>query len=67
VIPEPAPVTLEVLNALGQWVATLVNERQPPGRHTVQLDASTLASGLYVYRLRAGANGTLHHRMLVVR
>lgn len=47
-------VTLRVSNALGEEVATLVNEFRPAGTHTVQWNASSLPSGIYFYRLQAG-------------
>lgn len=65
-VSESSPITLEVFNALGQRVATLVDEHQPPGTYMVNLDASRLASGVYIYRLRAGRH-RIHRRMLVVR
>jgi len=46
---------LKVYNILGQEVATLVNEVLPPGEHVRQWDASGFASGVYFYRLHAGA------------
>jgi len=47
-------VKLVVYNLLGQEVRTLVNEMQAPGAHTIRFDGSTLASGMYLYRLQAG-------------
>jgi hypothetical protein len=47
-------VTLSVFNALGQQVATLVNETQDSGDHEIRFDGRDLASGIYFYRLRAG-------------
>jgi hypothetical protein len=44
-----------VFNALGQQVAVLVNDTQDPGYHEVRFDGGSLASGVYFYRLKAGA------------
>lgn len=48
-------VVLSVHNILGQEVATLVNEIRPAGNYSVQFDGSQLASGIYLYRLRANS------------
>ncbi len=47
-------VTLDVLNTLGERVALLVNSVKGPGAHDVSFDGNGLASGIYLYRLRAG-------------
>jgi hypothetical protein len=47
-------VNLIVCDVLGREVATLVNEMRPAGVYTVRWDASSLPSGVYFYRLRAG-------------
>ncbi len=59
-------VTLKVFDLLGRKVATLVDAYQWPGFHTVLLDGSGLASGVYVYRLTAGAFVD-QKKMLLVR
>ncbi len=46
-------VTLTLFNALGQKVATLVNEIKQPGTYRLTLDATNLAGGIYFYRLQA--------------
>ncbi len=53
--PRQSSVRLEVFDVMGRKVTTLVdNERQTPGRYTVRFDASSLASGVYFYRLTVG-------------
>ncbi len=53
-LPQPEHVRLEVYDVIGRRVATLVDARQKAGRYEVHFDARHLASGVYVYRLRAG-------------
>ncbi|MBN1779864.1 T9SS type A sorting domain-containing protein [bacterium] len=53
-IPENTHVTLAVFNALGQQVAQVVNREQTPGSYIVRFDGSDLATGAYVYQLKAG-------------
>jgi hypothetical protein len=45
---------VKVIDMLGREVATLVNEVKEPGTYTVEFRASSLASGVYFYRLQAG-------------
>ncbi len=58
-------VTLAVYNSLGQWVRTLVNERKSEGVHTLNFNASDLASGIYFYRLQAGDAVSVKKMLLV--
>ncbi len=51
-LPVGSWVTLKVYNMLGQEVATLVDEKKKAGRYEVEFDASTLSSGVYLYRLQ---------------
>ena len=53
-LPSRSHVTLTIFNALGQQVATLVQGEQEAGYHEAVFDASGMASGVYLYRLKAG-------------
>jgi hypothetical protein len=46
---------LTVYNTLGQQVAVLQNGDQEAGYHEVRFDAAEMASGVYFYRIQAGA------------
>lgn len=52
-LPSKAEVTLAVYNTLGERVAVLVSGEQEKGVHDVRFDGSTLASGVYFYRLQS--------------
>jgi hypothetical protein len=47
-------VSLKVYDVLGKEIATLVNEEKSTGKYNVEFNASSLASGIYYYQLRAG-------------
>jgi hypothetical protein len=53
-LPVQEHVRLEVYDLLGRRVALLVDEVRAAGHHAVDFDASTLSSGLYLYRITAG-------------
>ena len=46
-------MTLEVFDMVGRRVATLAEGSQAAGYHTATFDGRALASGAYIYRLRA--------------
>jgi len=48
-------VTLKIYDLLGNKVADLVSEMKLPGTYNAEFNASELASGVYLYILRAGA------------
>jgi 5'-nucleotidase len=52
-IPEDGNVELKLYDILGNEVATLVNEVKSPGNYAAEFDASTFASGVYIYTIRA--------------
>lgn len=64
-IPKSGMTTLKVYNVIGQEVATLVNGVQSMGTHTVQFNASVLASGVYFYRIQSGTFSLVKKMVLV--
>ncbi len=64
-LPKDEFVTLKVYNSLGQEVTTLVNKNVSAGYHTINFDASNLASGMYIYRIKAGKYVSIKKMMLL--
>jgi len=54
-IPQDGIVTLKIYDILGSEVATLVNEEKVAGKYEVNFNASSLASGVYIYKIQAGS------------
>jgi hypothetical protein len=59
-------VSLRIFDVLGREVAMLVNEVRPAGVYTVRWDASSFPSGVYYYRLQAGAS-TASKKMVLTK
>ena len=64
-LPQKADMSLVVFNTLGQQVATLVDGSQDAGSHEVHFDGSELSSGVYFYRIQAGASVEAKNLFLV--
>jgi len=54
-IPEAGNVKLSIYDDLGREVNVLVNGVQNAGAHKIEWDASAFPSGVYFYRIDAGA------------
>jgi len=52
-LPEASIVTLKIYNLLGQEVATLIDREEIELSQEVEFDASSLPSGVYLYRIVA--------------
>jgi photosystem II stability/assembly factor-like uncharacterized protein len=53
-LPKSGFVELKVYDILGREVAVLVNEFKQTGNHSMDFDASGLASGIYLYTIKSG-------------
>jgi uncharacterized lipoprotein YddW (UPF0748 family) len=53
-IPEAGQISLKVYDATGKEVAELISNYYSAGNYVVNFDASSLPSGVYIYKLEAG-------------
>lgn len=66
-LPKSQQVSLKVYDMLGREVATIANrERFTAGMNTLSFDASSLSSGVYIYRLTS-ANVALTRKMTLIK
>lgn len=55
-LPQSATVTVDVFSVIGQKVLSVPAQRMNAGtNHNIQLDARSLSSGMYIYRVTAKA------------
>jgi hypothetical protein len=65
-LPLTSRVTIKLYNVLGQQMATIVDEVLPAGFHQIPFNASSLASGMYLYRMTA-ADKTFLRKMTLLK
>jgi len=65
-LPADEFVSLKVYDILGREVAALVNEKQNAGKHSVNFNGSSLASGVYFYILTTN-NFVLSKKMNLIK
>jgi hypothetical protein len=61
-LPEAGSVEVEVYDLLGRRVLRIEKGALPGGSHDVELDLSSVASGVYLYALRVVSEGRTVHR-----
>ena len=71
-LSAPAEVTLRIFNLLGQEVATLVDKQQAAGVYAVKWDGKDqfgreVASGIYIFQIKAGDSFKMSRRMLLLK
>lgn len=62
---RPEEIRLAVYDVLGREVAVLIEGQKVAGDHSVAFDASTLSSGVYIYRLETANRAEVRTMMLV--
>ncbi len=65
-LPEAGDVSLKVYDMLGREVATLFEGVKSQGYHSIQFNASALASGIYFYRLITNS-GSISRKMTLLK
>ncbi len=63
--PVSERVVIEVFDIQGRLVRTAVDETLEPGWHNREFETSSMSSGLYFYRMRAGDFGAVQKLLLV--
>ena len=64
-LSHQARVSIDIYDALGRKVTSLVNSQQPAGYHQVLWDAEDFASGIYFYKIQAGDYGETMKMVLI--
>ena len=64
-VAETGKVNLAVFNSKGELVKELVNGVQINGKHKATFDGSSLNSGVYFYKLKAGNNSIVKRMVLI--
>lgn len=64
-LPKAGQVTIRVYSALGKEVANLVNDFKSEGRHTVDFNGSSLASGIYYCEFRVNDFTTIKKMLMI--
>ncbi|MEX1276755.1 MAG: T9SS type A sorting domain-containing protein [Bacteroidota bacterium] len=65
-VPQAGNASLKLFNVLGQEVQTFIDADHLPGMHEITVGNEKLASGVYLYRLKAG-EFTETKKLLIVR
>ena len=64
-LSEVNPVELNIYDALGQKIATLISNTMEAGSYKYQYDASNLTTGIYFYELKVGNNNSVKKMNLI--
>ncbi|MCY1525711.1 hypothetical protein D9M68_607000 [compost metagenome] len=66
VMPSAAKVDFKIYDLQNRLVKVVLNEYLNTGKHTIQLDLSTLTSGIYIYRVNASNGLSVTKKMVVI-
>ena len=71
-ISDPGYVSIEIYNVKGELVKTLINREMNSGMNSVywngdDLNAKSVTSGIYFYKMRAGGRYTCAYKMILLK
>lgn len=66
-LKENGKVSLDIYNLLGERVAVLIDQEMNQGIHEVNFDGSSLASGVYIYRLNVENKFSAVKKMMLLK
>lgn len=64
-LPESAYVDLKIYDLLGREVASIIQRNMNSGEHTINFNASSLSSGIYLYQIKAGIYNQTRKMILI--
>lgn len=64
-LPEAGVVSLKIFDMVGREVSTIINNYMNAGYHETKFNASSLASGMYFYRLTTSGHSDIKKMLLV--
>jgi len=67
VMPSAEKIEFKIYNLQGKVVQTVLNEYLNTGKHTIQLNLSTLNPGIYIYRISSTNGLSAVKKMVVMR
>ena len=65
-LPEDGNVRLTVSNTIGQEIMTLASDNYTKGMHTIQMDANTMSTGVYFYKIESN-NKSITKQLTLVK
>ena len=65
-LPQNEKIKLSVTNSLGQEIITLADNSFTAGMHTIKMDANSLSTGVYFYKLES-KNKTITKQLTLVK
>lgn len=66
IVPGAGKVDFKIYNLQNKLIRTVLSEYMNSGKHTIQLDLSTLQAGIYIYRISTSEGQAVVKKMVVM-